>query len=55
MAAHLRLIRIRTCIRCGKRATKTLYNTRNAEISDYCKAHAQPALVEFKKMEGERV
>ncbi len=49
--AHLRTIWPRKCIRCGKPATKTLFNTRNAEISDYCTAHAAPALVEFKRTE----
>lgn len=55
MAAHLRSIRIRRCIKCGRPATKTLFNTRNAEISDYCGGHAKAALNEFKRMEGERV
>ena len=53
MAAHLRTIRIRTCQRCIRIAVKTLFNTRNAEIGDYCAQHAQPALAAFKKSGGE--
>jgi len=56
MGAHLREIRVPMCGWsgiCGKKATKTLYNTRNAEIDHYCSKHAAQALEAFKKVEGE--
>lgn len=53
MSAHLRTIHQPKCIRCGKPASKTLHNTRNAVIADYCVAHAQAALDAFKKSEEE--
>jgi hypothetical protein len=56
MPAHLRTIRIPACgwHNCTKKATRTLYNTRNAEINHYCGQHAAKALTEFKKDVGEK-
>jgi hypothetical protein len=45
----------RKCYRCGKPATRTLFNTRNAEIADYCTAHAKAALDDFRKTEEEDI
>lgn len=47
MAAHLRAIHAPVCTRCVRKATHTLYNTRNAPIADYCQQHSGPALKEF--------
>lgn len=56
MPAHLRDIPTYRCQwrGCGKPATKRLFNTRNAPISEYCAKHAQQALADFKRSEGER-
>ena len=58
MGAHLRDIRVPKCmwrdgLGCSKRATRALYNTRNAEINTYCSQHAPLALQEFKRQVGE--
>lgn len=54
MGAHLKDLPQHKCQGCGKKATKELYNTRNAALGLYCARCGQRALIEHKHRVGER-
>ena len=47
MAAHLRSLQ--RCDRCGKPATRELFNAVNAPSGRYCDAHAAKALADWNR------
>lgn len=50
--AHLSSIYSRICSVCGTKATKELFNSRNAHIADYCYKHGKIALRRQMESEG---
>jgi DNA-directed RNA polymerase subunit RPC12/RpoP len=51
MAAHLRAIFEPKCMRCGRKATDMLHNTRNEEIGPYCRKCGAAAVKELQREE----
>lgn len=54
LPAHLKDLPQHKCQSCGKKATKELYNTKNAPLGRYCARCGQRALREHKARVGER-